>query len=75
MGLFRQGTACHARPLCLTCGREYEQVVGSGRGCCAACYGCHKMRVRRGNTTWADLEAKRLVLPPAKQQKGDDAAA
>jgi hypothetical protein len=45
---------------CLTpnCGR-----IATQRGLCETCYARLKARVRAGQTTWADLEARGLALP------------
>jgi hypothetical protein len=36
------------------------------RGLCTNCYGAVRRRVVSGKTTWEQLEAKKIALPPKK---------
>ena len=47
------------RPSCLTC----HQRPPVCRGCCPRCIKRHQTAVTKGETTWAELEAKGLALP------------
>lgn len=51
----------NSTPKCLRCG-----VMARTRGVCVKCYDHYRNLVRDGETTWADLEAAGLVLPPRK---------
>jgi hypothetical protein len=52
--------------VCLTCRKR----VCVARGVCERCYGRHRLAVRSGKTTWAELEAAGLVLPAQPRGKG-----
>ena len=48
---------------CRGCGQ-----AGNGcRGCCPRCYAGFRKRVKSGETTWAELEARGEVLPAQPQ--------
>jgi len=49
------------RPPCLGCGSPLG--CGSSRKNCSSCYEKLRGRVRRGSTTWAELELLGLALP------------
>jgi hypothetical protein len=44
---------------CLTC----HHYAARTRGCCERCYYRHRQAVNAGQTTWPDLESRRLVAP------------
>jgi hypothetical protein len=50
----------HRQPL-----RPYADSppLKGARGCCRICYAKHYLQVRRGKTTWAQLEAEGKTLP------------
>ena len=44
---------------CVTC----HERIAYKRGCCLRCYQRHRNEVATGETTWAKLERRGLVLP------------
>lgn len=50
---------------CLTCRKRIAQQ----RGCCVSCYQTHWLAVKRGRTTWADLEASGLTKPRESKER------
>jgi hypothetical protein len=50
------------RPGCLTCRQHFAYRHGS----CNRCLARHVQAIRRGNTTWAQIEARDLARPVGK---------
>lgn len=56
------------RPDCIreSCGRD---VYGGGRGLCMSHFSYTSSQVKKGKTTWEDLEKKGLALPKLTKEK------
>jgi hypothetical protein len=61
--------ATDALPLCLQC-PEGAKRLALCRGLCMCCYKHCQARVRRGETTWSDLERAGLDLPAKPHGSG-----
>lgn len=48
------------------CGKSAH---GGARGCCMNHYSCYHNMVKRGKTTWEELESKGLVLKKLSQEE------
>jgi hypothetical protein len=55
-----------ALPNCVTCHRRPARA----RGNCQRCWCRHAAAVRRGQTTWAELEQQGLARPPQPRGTG-----
>jgi len=51
-----------------SCGRS--SGAGGSRGMCHTCYEAARVVVKRGETTWAELEAAGLALPVKPKRWG-----
>ena len=60
----KQRTKGNGIVLCLRPGCEHEAL---SRGLCRSCYAAAAACVRRGQTTWKDLEAAGKILPVGTQ--------
>lgn len=52
----------------ITCCKCHERIVRN-RGNCDRCYQQHQKAIRRGETTWAQLEAQGLAKPKQPQEQ------
>jgi len=51
--------------LCIvpSCGRPLHTPIRGARGLCYKCYAAANFQIKRGKTTWAELERLGLALP------------
>jgi hypothetical protein len=58
------------KPNCLGCGAVEAAIA---RGLCPACFACANRQVKRGTTSWAQLEGAGKCLPladPCRPRRG-----
>ena len=54
-----------SKRICACCKEPKGKIVG--RGLCSACYEAARRRIKKRQTTWPELERRKLALPAGER--------